>query len=91
MPPSNEQVKLAEIRTALANERTLLAYGRTSLALIIGGLSFVHFFESFPLLIIGWIFVPLGIALFALGFVRFRKMQSLVKSAEARADIKPAE
>lgn len=91
MPPSNEQVKLAEIRTALANERTLLAYGRTSLALIIGGLSFVQFFESFPILVIGWLFIPIGIGLFVLGLLRFRKMQTLVKSAEARAEAHPEE
>ena len=37
---------LAADRTALANETTFLAYLRTVLALVAGGVSLVHFFDS---------------------------------------------
>ena len=66
-------------RTVLANERTFLAYIRTALTLFIAGVSFIQFFDSVAIEIVGWIFVPVGIATFIMGFTRYKKMKGLVQ------------
>lgn len=72
---------LAVIRTTLANQRTLLAYARTALALVAAGALFVKFTESWWLHICGWVLIPLGVALLALGAWRFRKTQETIEQA----------
>jgi putative membrane protein len=47
--------RLAVERTVLANERTLLAYVRTALAFAISGASAIHFLDSGPARVAGWI------------------------------------
>lgn len=79
---------LAADRTTLANERTYLAYIRTALTLFVAGLSFVHFKDIFstqvaifsaPVVeVIGILFILLGIATFFVGFVRYRRMRTLI-------------
>jgi len=69
---------LAVDRTILANERTLLAYIGTALALFVTGVSFIQFFNSVPIEIVGWVVIPAGIVTFAIGFVRYKKMKSLM-------------
>lgn len=66
---------LAADRTHLANERTLLAYLRTALTLFIGGVSFIQFFSTLLVKLIGWSFIPLSIIFVVLGFQRFYKMK----------------
>jgi len=66
---------LAVERTMLANERTLLAYIRTALTLFVAGVSFIKFFGSAVLALVGWIFVPLGVTIIALGLMRYRKVR----------------
>jgi len=66
---------LAADRTELANERTLLAYIRTALTLFIAGASFVQFFGNIILIYLGWIFMPLGVAVTYLGFKRYYRMK----------------
>lgn len=77
---------LAADRTRLANERTLLAYMRTALTLFIAGVSFIQFFDSRILEVIGWLFVPLGVWVAWIGTVKFRQMKepldSLMREAE---------
>lgn len=63
---------LALDRTVLANERTFLAYTRTALTLFAVGVTFAHFFQSLWLEILGWMFVPAGVATFFLGWIRYR-------------------
>ncbi len=70
---------LAVDRTVLANERTFLAYIRTALTLFIAGVSFIQFFDSVAIEVVGWIFVPVGIATFIVGFTRYNKMKGLVQ------------
>ncbi|MDQ2769367.1 MAG: DUF202 domain-containing protein [Bacteroidota bacterium] len=64
--------ELALERTNLANERTWLAYLRTGMALVIAGLSLINFFREHVFVWIGAFFVPFGLAMVALGWVRFR-------------------
>lgn len=69
---------LAIDRTILANERTFLAYIRTALAISAAGASFIKFFESLPMTIIGWAMVPVGIIVLLIGVRRYRQMQVIV-------------
>ena len=64
--------KLDAARTKLANERTLLSYVRTSLALIVAGITFIRFFDYSIIIYLGWIFLPFGVINFVLGIVRYR-------------------
>lgn len=69
---------LAIDRTVLANERTFLAYTRTALTLFVAGVTFVHFFESFWLTVVGLAFVPAGLATFVVGVLRFRRVKVMI-------------
>jgi putative membrane protein len=76
--------RLAVERTEQANERTLLAYARTALTLIIAGLTFVHFFQKGLVWAIGLAFIPLGLVIAAVGYIRYRRrrqeMRKVVQS-----------
>jgi putative membrane protein len=65
---------LALDRTILANERTFLAWCRTSLTLMIAGVTFVRFFGHRIYTVIGAIFIAAGILIFTLGYARYRRM-----------------
>lgn len=66
---------LAIDRTILSNQNTFLAYVRTALTLFVGGLTFLKFFDSPIIEVIGWIFVPLGVATFIIGALRYNKIR----------------
>ncbi len=66
--------ELAIDRTLLANERTLLAYLRSAAALIIAGVSIMHFSSLGWFWIIGVACLPTGIVTALIGLVHFRKM-----------------
>jgi putative membrane protein len=87
-PPSQLILRdhLAIDRTALANERTFLAYIRTALTLLVVGASFIKFFDSLALEVVGWAFMPVGVVVFAYGVRRYRRVQALIHQAEAPAD-----
>lgn len=65
---------LATDRTILANERTFLAYIRTTVALILGGVSLIKFIDIILIQLIGWFLIPVGIATFVIGIVKYKKM-----------------
>lgn len=68
---------LAVDRTALANERTLLAYLRTAFALLIAGVTFIklEFFKSDTFVVVlGWICLPVGAIVAAIGIWRYMVM-----------------
>ena len=69
---------LAADRTGLANERTFLAYVRTALALFAAGVTLVHFFDSVWLEIIGWAFVPCGVATLLIGAIRCKRVRDRI-------------
>jgi putative membrane protein len=71
---------LAIDRTLLANERTLLSYLRFSVALLIAGVSIIHFSNEGWFWVLGIICVPIGIITGMIGASRYRKMnQSIVR------------
>ena len=71
---------LAAHRTLLANDRTQLSYVRTSLTLFISGVTFIKFFESKTLSVIGWIFIPVGIIVLIIGISKYHHVKCLIHS-----------
>ena len=67
-------------RTFLANERTWLAYLRTALTLFVVGVTFIKFFDNQTLFIIGWGFVPIGIAVLLIGIWKYIKVRNMIHS-----------
>ncbi len=74
--------QLAAARSILANERTFLSYQRTGLALLAGGFSFIQFFGSVWIEMVGYIFVPTAFITIALGIFRYVKMRDLIRNLE---------
>ena len=70
---------LAIDRTVLSNESTLLAYIRTSLAVIAAGATLIHFFDEIFIKLFGAICVIAGTIILVLGYLRYRKMNKLIK------------
>ena len=73
--------QLAIDRTILANERTVLSYVRTSLALIAAGGALIHFFQEEWIKAGGVMLVMIGGAILIVGYIRYRKMDRLIKKA----------
>ncbi|GAA3968824.1 DUF202 domain-containing protein [Hymenobacter antarcticus] len=82
--------ELALERTNLANERTWLAYLRTGMALVIAGFSLINFFREHVFVWIGAFFVPFGLALVALGWVRFRAKHRRINAALRARQVREA-
>jgi putative membrane protein len=64
---------LASYRTILANERTVLSYVRTALTMFVAGVTFVHFFDSTIVRIVGWALIPIGIVTLIIGIYRYNR------------------
>jgi len=64
---------LAIDRTILANQNTFLAYIRTALTLFVAGITFIRFFDQVVVEIVGWVFIPVGLATFVIGLIRYNK------------------
>ena len=79
---------LAAHRTALANDRTWLGNLRTSLAFFVTGVSFIKFFDSEILRIMGLIFIPLGILNVIIGYIKFKKRKHMIHSIPKSDEIK---
>lgn len=69
---------LALDRTILANERTLLSYTRTAMAFVITGVTFIKFFGSPTMTVVGWLCIPVGVAILAWGVIRYRKIHERI-------------
>ncbi|MHA1126838.1 MAG: YidH family protein [Candidatus Heimdallarchaeota archaeon] len=78
---------LAADRTALANERTFLAYIRTSLAFIAAGFGLIKFTTETLFIVMGWILIPVGALLLALGIYRFFKIRKVTRDISCEYDI----
>lgn len=70
---------LAADRTHLANQTTFLAYIRTALTLFVAGVTFIHFFDSYVVEVIGWAFMPLGVATFFVGLFRYNRFRLMLR------------
>lgn len=73
---------LAIDRTVLANQNTFLAYLRTALTLFVAGLTFVRFFDYHIVVIIGWVFIPLGVGTFAVGLLRYNRLRKVLRKIQ---------
>ncbi len=70
---------LAIDRTILSNERTFLGYIRTTLTMIVVGISLVKLFNTSLTTLVGTMFFMGGFAFFIVGYSRYREMKSMVK------------
>jgi putative membrane protein len=82
--------ELAIDRTILANERTVLSYLRGSVALIIAGVTFVHFIEFGMLRYIGISLIPIGVITGIFGVTRYRRMDQRIRALREVMDKNPA-
>lgn len=70
---------LARVRTELANVRTLLSYSRTSLALVVSGVTAIHFLTGGFYLWIGILLIGAGALCELLGAFHFRKTRGRIR------------
>ena len=70
--------QMALERTIFANERTFMAYVRTAIAIVGAGIVAVKFANDMYLKVAGFILLPLGLALGAYGFYRYRLKQRTI-------------
>lgn len=71
--------ELAIDRTLLANERTLLAYLRSAVALVIAGVTIMHFAQDDWFFIVGAVCIPAGLLTGGVGIARFRQMKRAIE------------
>lgn len=76
--------ELAVDRTVMANERTFLSYSRTALALLLAGVTFLHFSEAIWYSIIGAASLPVGMVIFLVGLARYRRLRREIRSVRKR-------
>ncbi len=70
--------QLAIDRTLLANERTFLSYLRSAVALLIAGVSIIHFSHQNWFTAVGIVCIPSGVLTGMFGFWRFKKMNNAI-------------
>jgi len=78
--PLNDQ--LAAARSLLADERTFLSYQRTGITLAIAGITFIKFFDTLWIVIVGWGLLPIALCSVIVGAYRYKKMRDVIKNAE---------
>ncbi len=89
---AQQRTDLAVQRTILANSRTFTAWLRTGLSLVLAGLAIAKFvgenqiFEEYALLI-GIIFVLMGIAIYVLGLLSYKKSFDELKQTDKKTTI----
>ena len=79
--------RLALMRTGLANERTLLAYVRTAVTFAAGGIGLARLVTDPTIIRVGWVLVPLGVAVLLVGIVRYRRMRRLLQDVDANGGV----
>ena len=75
---------LAIQRTQLANERSWLAYVRTGLTIFVAGVAFVQIVRAGVIRLIGWVFVPVGLAIIGFGYRRYRRSSRLIHEIKSQ-------
>ncbi|HOW56488.1 MAG TPA: DUF202 domain-containing protein [Smithellaceae bacterium] len=76
--------ELAIDRTILANERTLLAYLRSAAALLIAGVSIIHFSREGWFLLIGIACTPVAALTGIIGIARYLRMKQIITNIRLR-------
>ena len=71
--------RLARDLTDLANERTLLGYVRTALAFFVTGLALMRFFTEQFQILVGEVFIPLGVVVAIVGIIRFAQVRRAIR------------
>ncbi len=75
---------LAIDRTRLANERTLLAWLRTSLMMLVSGVTLVKLFEGILVMeATGWLLIPMSFLTAGLGVRRYLRTSALIEAADS--------
>ncbi len=70
---------LAAERTDLAIDRTLFSYIRTSMTVVIVGISLIKLFNDYYLHLIGYILLFVATGLFVIGFFQTNKLREKLK------------
>lgn len=70
---------LAGERTFLAAERTLLAYARTAFAMFAAGVTAAELLRNQLLIAIGYVMAVLGLVVFLVGALRYRRSRSATR------------
>ena len=70
---------LAAERTDLAIDRTLFSYIRTSMTVVIVGISLIKLFNDYYLHLIGYILMFVATGLFVIGFFQTNKLREKLK------------
>jgi putative membrane protein len=78
--------ELAIDRTLLANERTLLSYLRSAVALLIAGVSIMHFSTEGWFWVMGLACIPSGIITGIIGVARYRRMNQSIARIRNRSE-----
>ena len=78
--------ELAIDRTILANERTLLSYLRGSVALIIAGVTFIHFVEFGLLRYMAILLIPVGVITAVIGVIKYKHMGQRVRAVRREVE-----
>ncbi len=69
---------LAVDRTIMANETSFMSYIRTSLTVVVAGVSIIHFFNGTVMTIVGWVFIAFAALLFIHGATRYDSMEQIL-------------
>jgi len=69
----------------LANERTLMAYLRSGVALLIAGVSIMHFSSEGWFWMVGLACIPTGMITSVIGVARYRKMNRRIALVRNRS------
>lgn len=82
---------LAADRTVLANERTLLAYMRTALTMIAAGISFIQFFSSVAVHVLGSALLIAAATALGVGIARYRQTKHRLQHVSAYGTAPPTD
>jgi len=69
---------LAVDRTVMANESSFLSYIRTALTMIVAAVTFLKFFDSTSVHILGWIFIAAAVLMVVHGATRYEAMENIL-------------
>jgi putative membrane protein len=69
---------LAIDRTVMANESSFLSYIRTALTMVVAAITFLKFFDSTTVHILGWIFIVAAVLMVVHGATRYEAVERIL-------------